>query len=204
MGAPWRWVLLRSFGVPWLCSMYHIPGSRVRLADGRHVCEGRVEVQDGQRWGTVCDDFWSLRDAHVVCRQLGCGPAITAPGSAHFGAGTGRILLDNVQCHGDEASLLHCRHGGWAVHNCRHAEDASVICAGTWVMGIRFHEHLAVPHPFHPTPHPGAPSSEHHGSPMAPILPPQLLWAPQCQMQVRLSRGSHLLYSVELFGWTKP
>ena len=109
--------------------MYHIPGSRVRLADGRHVCEGRVEVQDGQHWGTVCDDFWSLRDAHVVCRQLGCGPAITAPGSAHFGAGTGRILLDNVQCRGDEASLLHCRHGGWAVHNCRHAEDASVICA---------------------------------------------------------------------------
>uniref|UniRef100_A0A669PQK4 SRCR domain-containing protein n=1 Tax=Phasianus colchicus TaxID=9054 RepID=A0A669PQK4_PHACC len=100
------------------------PGARVRLADGRHECEGRVEVQDGQRWGTVCDDLWSLRDAQVVCHQLGCGPAIAAPGSARFD-----ILLDEVQCQGNEALLWQCSHDGWLTTNCLHQEDAGVICA---------------------------------------------------------------------------
>ena len=50
------------------------------------------------------------------------------PNTEWFGGGTGPILLDDVQCSGNETSLIQCPHAGVGVHNRYHYEDAGVQC----------------------------------------------------------------------------
>ena len=47
---------------------------------------------------------------------------------ASFGAGTGRIWLDDVACTGNERRLIDCTARPLGSHNCQHSEDAGVRC----------------------------------------------------------------------------
>ncbi|XP_053767878.1 neurotrypsin isoform X1 [Desmodus rotundus] len=103
-------------------------GFPIRLRDGENKKEGRVEVFIGGQWGTVCDDGWTDEDAAVACRQLGYRGPAKARSLAYFGEGGGPIHLDNVGCTGAEGSLADCVKQDVGRHNCRHSEDAGVIC----------------------------------------------------------------------------
>ena len=106
----------------------------VRLAgdDMGRADRGRVEIFANGEWGTVCDDLWNIKNAEVVCRQLGYRHALRASKAAEFGEGSHlRIVLDDVQCQGTEATLLDCQHAGVGSSNCVHYEDAGVICGNS-------------------------------------------------------------------------
>lgn len=59
----------------------------VRLVNGNSKQEGRVEVFYAGEWGTVCDDDWDLKEAAIVCKELGFGKAKEAPRHSKFGKG---------------------------------------------------------------------------------------------------------------------
>ncbi|GCC48787.1 hypothetical protein chiPu_0033287, partial [Chiloscyllium punctatum] len=102
----------------------------LRLENGGSSCAGRLEIHYKGQWGTVYAVLWDLADAAVVCRELECGTAVSAPRGAHFGRGSGPIVTAYVQCSGTERALRECQSASWDHYSCSHDNDAGVVCSG--------------------------------------------------------------------------
>ena len=97
---------------------------------------GIVEIAYNDEWRSVCDDQWTYRGAKVVCRQLGYTveerETVAALIELPFGSDADEnrwYWLDDVNCDGDEETLLDCPHAEpIGTHNCQARERAGVTC----------------------------------------------------------------------------
>lgn len=110
------------------------PGA-LRLANRHSPCDGVVQVLHEGQWGHVCNREWTLAEASVVCRQLGCGRAVGAPKYVPLPAEKVPALLHNVSCRGSESSLWECSLGAWTHSPCPHEWMVVVLCSSKSAQG---------------------------------------------------------------------
>ncbi|KAL9908665.1 tequila isoform 2-T2 [Glossina fuscipes fuscipes] len=106
-------------------------GYEVRLTGGESSHMGRVEVKILGDWGYVCDDKFGLRDADVLCKELGFKlGAVEIRGNSFYPPTdvNPTFIMDKVECQGNETSLRECDFSGWGVNNCSPEEVVGVVC----------------------------------------------------------------------------
>ena len=118
---------------------------------------GRVEVLHNGQWGTICDRYFRIADANVICGMAGFSEAICAVHNAGFGRGyystlciilydwqaesntllavciclhIDPIWLYNIGCSTGDEVLEDCSRLNWGSYSryCSHYDDVGVIC----------------------------------------------------------------------------
>nr|XP_043895017.1 scavenger receptor cysteine-rich type 1 protein M160 isoform X2 [Solea senegalensis] len=87
-------------------------------------CYGTVHMDVNRATYSVCASTWTMKEAEVTCRELGCGKVISYEKKS-----AGQGIMDNVRCLGSESSLWHCQ----AIHDqgMKCSTAAYVVCAGS-------------------------------------------------------------------------
>ncbi|KAG2496067.1 hypothetical protein HYH03_005986 [Edaphochlamys debaryana] len=100
----------------------------IRISGGG--MEGRLEINSGAGWRSICDDGFTDREAGVACRELGYANGTVIP---MFGGG-GAPLITSVTCNPSAAigqdRIAYCSNAGWGVANCSVKETVGVSCIG--------------------------------------------------------------------------
>ena len=90
----------------------------------------------------VLFDLFNLTAANVVCRQLGYPGAVRVIPSyiteSYFTTEsyyTHQIWLDDVQCTGNETSILQCSHNGFNVYDCNfNTHQVGIECISEFII----------------------------------------------------------------------
>lgn len=79
----------------------------VRLRGSTSPNMGRVEVYYAGIWGSIYGYNWDIKDATVVCKQLGYTAALLA-GRLLFCPVTVPFFFRDFRCHGNESAIGRC------------------------------------------------------------------------------------------------
>lgn len=99
----------------------------VRLVNESSRCAGAVRMYYRGEWRSVGEGgyVWNMKEAAVVCRQLGCGSAVSASLRAPYGDESEGSIMSN--CRGSESALRECDIN---LYRQRVDDVATVICSG--------------------------------------------------------------------------
>ncbi|XP_071886423.1 antigen WC1.1-like [Anas platyrhynchos] len=100
----------------------------VRMVGRNSPCSGSVEVYDRDQWKAVCHSHFGAKAAEVLCRELQCGTALSVHGAAQLGEGAGPVWDRELQCVGNESTILFCPWGTSKDKACTHSNGTHVTC----------------------------------------------------------------------------
>ena len=124
-------------------SEFKAPPSSANQVQLSHEGYGYVMVWGNGRWNTVCDDYFGYNEARVICNSIYGTEPLNSDGwnvgmfldNNPFATPSyldrhsyDTIMMDDLACRGDEATLFDCSGNDHFSHNCGHSEDAWVVC----------------------------------------------------------------------------
>ncbi|XP_043936279.1 deleted in malignant brain tumors 1 protein-like, partial [Protopterus annectens] len=98
------------------------------LANGPNNCAGDVFINSYTIYGYMSATEWDINDANVVCRQAGCGFALSTASSSQP-AGFYNVRLENAGCSGTEDNLQSCPGLTLTTNLSSNSSIARVICS---------------------------------------------------------------------------
>ena len=100
----------------------------LRVVDGDGVLSGRVEIYHDNTWGAICDNGWDLKEAKIVCHQLGFLEAEEATTVTLEDDEDVPVVMNRVSCKGTERHLVECPFLCTGNHRCNGSQVAGVRC----------------------------------------------------------------------------
>ena len=136
------WAVLSSYRIMKLCIIFCLASIRLVDESGNtravfkgeieEATRGRVELQINGEWHTICSQGFGLKEANVICNQLGLNGTRRVR-TGYYGEGSGGIVtLRNNGCDGGETDIRNCGLLPVSTNNtnCSHDQDVGVECLG--------------------------------------------------------------------------